>query len=55
MYVSIVIKMVTLQENAELQRIKNTEEESMADEEHPTNFALMAYTSSGSSSSSDSE
>ncbi|GKC91730.1 hypothetical protein Tco_1152379, partial [Tanacetum coccineum] len=26
-----------------------------AEEEHPTNFALMAYTSSGSSSSSDSE
>ncbi|GKB76179.1 ribonuclease H-like domain-containing protein, partial [Tanacetum coccineum] len=26
-----------------------------ADEEHPTNFALMTYTSSGSSSSSDSE
>nr|GEY65309.1 hypothetical protein [Tanacetum cinerariifolium] len=50
--------MVTLQENVELQRIKKTEEESMsyqAEEEHPTNYALMALTSVGSSSSSDFE
>nr|GEW26123.1 retrotransposon Orf1 [Tanacetum cinerariifolium] len=46
--------MNTLQENVKLQRIKKTEEESMsyqAKEEHPTNNALMALTSSGSSSS----
>ncbi|GKE19641.1 hypothetical protein Tco_1427218, partial [Tanacetum coccineum] len=53
--------MVTLQENVELQGIRRTEEERMveelyqAEEEHPTNFALMSYKSSGSSSNSDSK
>nr|GEX19255.1 hypothetical protein [Tanacetum cinerariifolium] len=53
-----IIKMDTLQENIELQGIKKTKEESMsyqAEEDHPTNYALMALTSSRSSSSSDSE
>nr|GEV48738.1 hypothetical protein [Tanacetum cinerariifolium] len=56
--VSIVIKIDTLQENVELQRLKKTEEESVSyqvEEEHPTNYALMALTSSRSSSSLDFE
>ncbi|GKE16016.1 hypothetical protein Tco_1423593 [Tanacetum coccineum] len=58
---TIVINMVTLQENVELLEIRKTEEERLieelyqAEEGHPINFALMAFTSSGSSSSSDSE
>nr|GEU34045.1 hypothetical protein [Tanacetum cinerariifolium] len=49
-----VIKMATLQESAELQRIK-TIESYQAEEKIPTNYAFMALTSSGSSSSSESE
>nr|GEU49642.1 putative ribonuclease H-like domain-containing protein [Tanacetum cinerariifolium] len=47
-------KMATLQENVKLQGIKTTESY-QAEEETPTNYAFMALTSSGSSSSSDSE
>ncbi|GJZ25675.1 hypothetical protein Tco_0569928 [Tanacetum coccineum] len=58
---TIVINMVTLQENVELLEIRKTEEERLieelyqAEEGHPINFVLMAFTSSRSSSSSDSE
>ncbi|GJY67592.1 RNA-directed DNA polymerase, eukaryota, reverse transcriptase zinc-binding domain protein, partial [Tanacetum coccineum] len=55
---TIVINMVTLQENVGLQEISITEEKRIsyqAKEEHPINFVLMAHTSSGSSSSSNSE
>ncbi|GJX73709.1 putative ribonuclease H-like domain-containing protein [Tanacetum coccineum] len=44
-----------LLEIRKIEEEKMTEELYQAEEEHPINFALMAYTSSGSSSSSDSE
>nr|GEY69343.1 hypothetical protein [Tanacetum cinerariifolium] len=49
-----VIKMATLQENTDFQGIKTTESY-QAEEETPTNYAFMALTSLGSSSSYDSE
>nr|GEV09410.1 hypothetical protein [Tanacetum cinerariifolium] len=49
-----VIKIATLQENAELQIIKTTESY-QSEEEIPTNYAFMALTSSGSSLSFESE
>ncbi|GJV16743.1 hypothetical protein Tco_1362066, partial [Tanacetum coccineum] len=58
---TIVINMVTLQDNVELLEIRKADEERLieelyqAEEEHPTNFAVMAFTSSRISSSSDSE
>ncbi|GJV75576.1 ribonuclease H-like domain-containing protein [Tanacetum coccineum] len=55
---TIVIKMDTLQENNALiaqDGIGGYDWSYQAEEEQPTNYALMAFTSSGSSSSSDSE
>ncbi|GJY24136.1 hypothetical protein Tco_0397794, partial [Tanacetum coccineum] len=62
--VTIVIKMVTLQENVETPTenalvaqdgIRGYDWSYQDEEEHPTNFALMAHSSSGSSSGLDSE
>ncbi|GKB41187.1 hypothetical protein Tco_0886129 [Tanacetum coccineum] len=49
------VDVITVITPSDVKKVETNNESADIEEEHPTNFALMAYTSSGSSSNSDSE